>query len=214
MTTQKYSLKRTLLENTSSVHSFQETLATSVTTSHFDGYADRFILDHGGCFTILELAIEDREETPVWVNSLHTTNSQGIPDPNCYRKGYAAEMMSLLVQAADQHGIALHNPKEGQMKSYSVGNNGINILHSSSQQGQYDYASWDSPELAQSSAIYYANGSLIEQGPLEGALGLRLVSENGVPTLYYLDSNFSEWSEDQYTPHTPAPLIRAQLINP
>ena len=42
-----------------------------------------------------------------WVNSLHTTDSQGKPSPLCYRKGYTKQMMSLLTQAADSHGIIL-----------------------------------------------------------------------------------------------------------
>ena len=108
MTTLKYSLKRTLLvETPTHTDLFQETLAASVTAASFDGYADRFVLDHGECFTILEIHIDDPLTPKAWVNSLHTTNRQGIPDAQCYRKGYASEMMTRLVDAADQHGITL-----------------------------------------------------------------------------------------------------------
>ena len=104
----KYSLKRTLLENTQSVHSFQETLASLVDRSSFDGYADTFILSLGECLVILEVHIDDMSTgNTAWVNSLHTTDSQGKPSPLCYQKGYAKQMMSLLTRAADQHGVIL-----------------------------------------------------------------------------------------------------------
>ena len=58
----KYSIKERLeVETSQATEQFLKTLTSSVTTSHFDGYADRFILDHGECFTILELAVEERE---------------------------------------------------------------------------------------------------------------------------------------------------------
>ena len=108
MTThKKYSLKRTLLENTQPVDAFQETLASLVDSSSFDGYADELILDHGECYTILQLALDEESGEHVWVNSLYTTDKQGKPSEGCYRKGYAKQMMSLLTQAADQHGVIL-----------------------------------------------------------------------------------------------------------
>ena len=105
----KYSLKRHLLvEATQPLDAFQEMLATSVTSSSFDGYADTFILQQGECLVILEIHIDDFEQgNKVWVNSVHTTDSQGKPSEGCYRKGYAAQMMSRLTRAADQHGITL-----------------------------------------------------------------------------------------------------------
>ena len=103
----KYSLKRTLLENTQPVDAFQETLASLVDSSSFDGYADELILDHGECYTILQLALDEESGEHVWVNSLYTTDKQGKPSEGCYRKGYAKQMMSLLTRAADQHGITL-----------------------------------------------------------------------------------------------------------
>ena len=108
MTThKKYSLKRTLLENTQPVDAFQATLASLVDSSSFDGYADELILDHGECYTILQLALDEESGEHVWVNSLYTTDKQGKPSEGCYRKGYAKQMMSLLTQAADQHGVIL-----------------------------------------------------------------------------------------------------------
>lgn len=105
----KYSLKRQLLvETTQSLDAFLEALASSVTSASYDGYADTFILNHGECITILEIHLDEREtENTAWVNSLYTTDSQGRPTAGCYRKGYAKEMMSLLTQAADQHGVIL-----------------------------------------------------------------------------------------------------------
>ena len=100
-------IRKLLVEMQTPTDLFQQTLAASVTASTFDGYADRFVLDHGECFTILEIHIDDPQTPKAWVNSLHTTNRQGIPDANCYRKGFASEMMSRLVRAADEHGITL-----------------------------------------------------------------------------------------------------------
>ena len=105
----KYSLKQHLLVETSqSLDEFQETLAASVSTSSFDGYADKFVLFQGECLTVLEVHIDGRE-TPntAWVNSIHTTDAKGRPSEGCYRKGYAKEMMLKLTQAADQCGIVL-----------------------------------------------------------------------------------------------------------
>ena len=107
MTTQKYSLKRTLLvETTQPIHSFIKTLAASATTANM-GYDNEIILDHGECLSILSIELDEEAGDYAWVNNLYTTNRQGKPDPTCYRKGYASQMMTLLTQAADQHGVTL-----------------------------------------------------------------------------------------------------------
>ena len=66
----KYSLKRHLLvEATQHLGAFQEMLAASVTSSSFDGYADTFILQQGECLVILEIHIDDFEQSnKAWVN--------------------------------------------------------------------------------------------------------------------------------------------------
>ena len=108
MTThKKYSLKETLLvETTQPIHGFIKTLAASATTAKM-GYDNEIILDHGECLSILSIELDEDSGEHAWVNNLYTTNREGKPDPSCYRKGYASQMMQLLTQAADSHGVIL-----------------------------------------------------------------------------------------------------------
>jgi hypothetical protein len=101
-------IRSILLENTLPVDAFQDTLGALVDSSSFDGYANIFYLQQGECLAILEIHIDESESGDrAWVNSLHTTDVRGKPSAACYRKGHAAQMMSRLIQAADQHGITL-----------------------------------------------------------------------------------------------------------
>jgi len=43
----------------------------------------------------------------MWVSHLDVVGSNGEPDPQCFRKGYGRQMLSLLAQAADEHGVTL-----------------------------------------------------------------------------------------------------------
>ena len=109
MTThKKYSLKEALLQEVATqTDEFIETLTSSVTSASFDGYADSFSLKQGECTTVLEIHIDDPNESIAWVNSLSTLGKEGKPSPDCYRKGFGGQMMQALVQAADAHGITL-----------------------------------------------------------------------------------------------------------
>jgi len=71
--------------------------------------ADRFgepilVLDHGNCKTVLK--VEMMGEV-LWVESLDVVGNDGRPNGECFRKGYASEMMELLTKAADDHGVTI-----------------------------------------------------------------------------------------------------------
>tara|TARA_Y100001938_G_C8072916_1_gene424238 strand:+ start:1107 stop:1580 length:474 start_codon:yes stop_codon:yes gene_type:complete len=88
------------------VNSFIKTLAASATSAKL-GYNNEIILDHGECLSILSIELDEESGEHAWVNNLYTTDTTGRPSPDCYRKGYGKQMMSLLTRAADQHGVTL-----------------------------------------------------------------------------------------------------------
>jgi len=110
MTThKKYSLRETLLvedTSTSSASLMLSSLITQVDTHQSYG-ADtaKLTLNHPNCQSVLDIEVDGPDE--MWVNSLDIVNSAGEPDAACFRKGYGRQMMQLLVQAADEHGVTL-----------------------------------------------------------------------------------------------------------
>ena len=114
MTThKKYSLKRTLLENTLTpaeqmVQDLQAQFSQSMPKgARIPRYDIEIVQNHGDCLSILTMEIDEEAGDYVWVNNLYTTNNRGKPDPMCYRKGYGKIMMQALTQAADQYGVTL-----------------------------------------------------------------------------------------------------------
>lgn len=70
---------------------------------------DRFgepilVLDYGNCKVVLKVEVIGEV---LWVESLDVVGNDGRPNPECFRKGYASEMMKLLTQAADDHGVTI-----------------------------------------------------------------------------------------------------------
>lgn len=111
MTTQKYSLKKTLLENTLSpaeqmvdklLTQFPHPRPRGAQIPHFD---IEIIMNHGECLSILTMEIDGPNQ--IWLNNLYTTDLRGRQSSDCYRKGYGKKMMQALTQAADTHGITL-----------------------------------------------------------------------------------------------------------
>ena len=109
MTThKKYSLKEhLLLEDTASASSLMlQTLIQSVDEhqSH-GGSAHTLTLNHPGCHCVLDIEVDSPDA--LWVSNLDVVGANGKPDPACFRKGYGRQMLSLLTQAADEHGVSL-----------------------------------------------------------------------------------------------------------
>lgn len=104
----KYSLKEhLLLEETTTASSLMlQTLIQAVDThqSH-GGSAHSLTLNHPGCHTVLDIEVDGPDA--MWVSHLDVVGSNGEPDPQCFRKGYGRQMLSLLAQAADEHGVTL-----------------------------------------------------------------------------------------------------------
>ena len=75
--------------------------------SHHQGVV---FIDHPeGCTSEVYLSL-DEEEHPggIWVDNLYVMNTETRElDPECFRKGYAKELLALLTQAADQTGTHL-----------------------------------------------------------------------------------------------------------
>ena len=107
-TPDKYSLKR-LLEDTSESLSAQ-TMVTSLIDQvdshqiHGNG-ATTLVFNHPNCHSVLDIEFDGPDK--IWVSNLDVVNSQGQPDPECFRKGYGRQMLELLVQAADVHEVHL-----------------------------------------------------------------------------------------------------------
>ena len=111
MATQKYSLKRTLLENTlTSAEQMVDELLTKYPHpiprgARIPRFDIELIMNHGECLSILTMEIDGPNE--IWVNNLYTTDVQGKQSSHCYRKGYGKQMMQVLTQAADKYLITL-----------------------------------------------------------------------------------------------------------
>ena len=109
MTTQKYSLRKRLLqEETSSASSLMlQTLIQSVDEhqSH-GGSAHSLTLNHPGCHSVLDIEVDSPDA--LWVSNLDVVGANGKPDPACFRKGYGRQMLSILTPAAEEHGVSLY----------------------------------------------------------------------------------------------------------
>ena len=112
----KYSLKRhLLLETTQSPARAMLEELISLADKHIQDYDTQITIKHGQCQATLSMEIPAEEEDPnyVHVGYLEVTDLNGDSDPACYQKGYAAELMQLLVTAADKHGVQLGLSAEG-----------------------------------------------------------------------------------------------------
>ena len=111
MTTPKYSLKRTLLENTlTPAEQMVDDLLTQYPHPMPRGagiprYDIEVMMNHGECLSILTMEIDGPNQ--IWLNNLYTTDLRGRQSSHCYRKGYGKKMMQALTQAADKHSITL-----------------------------------------------------------------------------------------------------------
>ena len=111
MTTQKYSLKRSLLENTLSPaeQMVDELLAQSSQSiprgARIPRYDIEVVQNHGDCLSILTMEIDGANQ--IWLNNLYTTDLRGRQSQDCYRKGYASQMMQAVTHLADTYSITL-----------------------------------------------------------------------------------------------------------
>ena len=68
-------------------------------------YDIEIVQNHGECLSILTMEIDGSNE--IWLNNLYTTDSEGNQSSDCYRKGYASQMMQTVTHLADKHSITL-----------------------------------------------------------------------------------------------------------
>ena len=112
----KYSLKKYLLTEVtqSPARAFIEDLI-SFADKHIEDYDTQIMIKHGQCQVTLSVEIPSEEDDPnyVHIGYLEVTDTAGDPDPACYRKGYAADMMQQVVSIADKHGVELGLSAEG-----------------------------------------------------------------------------------------------------
>ena len=117
----KYSLKRHLLtESTDRIDElpFFKTLRSSVDYAKADSWQGIVKLHHpDGCTTEAFLALNDEDDKGgIWIDKIEVVNTQTRKiDPECFRKGYAKQMLLALTHAADATGthltlIAAHEP--------------------------------------------------------------------------------------------------------
>ena len=108
----KYSLKKQLLTESEGYieeHPFFASLRSYVDEADGD-YGSAFIaLRHpDGCSTECYIALNDEdEEGGIWIDKIEVVNSERHLDPECFRKGYAKQMLEALTKAADETGTHL-----------------------------------------------------------------------------------------------------------
>ena len=125
MTTQKYSLRKRLLqEETNPItlehHTMYRELAKQASKASASSWSAVLQWDHpaDGCSTRVHLTLDDEGEHPngLWIDLLEVVNTKTRQvDPQCFRKGYARQALQALVDAADSTGthltlIAAHEP--------------------------------------------------------------------------------------------------------
>ena len=78
-----------------------------------------FSMAFGDC--LVELTILPEEPGEIWVDKIETFDSGRNTNKNCFRKGYATQVLKLLTQAADAHGFSLYliaAPEAWQKRQY------------------------------------------------------------------------------------------------
>ena len=70
-------------------------------TSHY------FSIYHDNCIVTLSAEIPDEEDAYVHLGYLYVTNNERKIDPKCFRKGYAGDLLQLVIDSADRHGVTL-----------------------------------------------------------------------------------------------------------
>ena len=90
-------------------HPFFEALRAYVDEADGD-YSSAFIaLRHSdGCSTEAYIALNDEDgKGGIWIDKIEVVNSERHLDPECFRKGYAKQMLVALTKAADETGTHL-----------------------------------------------------------------------------------------------------------
>tara|TARA_B100000700_G_C14801824_1_gene740961 strand:- start:407 stop:889 length:483 start_codon:yes stop_codon:yes gene_type:complete len=80
-------------------------LESQVSSSSVSPYRARFFQNHADCTVELSVSVDGNKE--IWVDKIETFGLNRKTDPNCFRKGYASQMLKLLTQGADDYGITL-----------------------------------------------------------------------------------------------------------
>ena len=108
----KYSLKKQLLTESEEYieeHPFFEALSSYVDEADGD-YDSAFVaLRHSdGCSTEAYIVINNEDDKGgIWIDKIEVVNSERHLDPECFRKGYAKQMLEALAKAADETGTHL-----------------------------------------------------------------------------------------------------------
>ena len=111
----KYSLKEALLVEkttytTMKEHPLWTALSSQTSRAQASMWQGVLFMDHAdGCTTEMYLTLNDDEHPGgIWIDSLNVVNTETREaDPECFRQGYARELLALLVHAADQTGTHL-----------------------------------------------------------------------------------------------------------
>ena len=106
----KYSIRKHLLVETNTAMIFLDDLGNQV--DHYEiehKYGRKIVLDRGDCIAALDMEMLGGGEDSDYVHLgyLEVTDTAGDPHPACYRKGYAGELLQLVVDTADKHQVTL-----------------------------------------------------------------------------------------------------------
>tara|TARA_B100000214_G_scaffold207426_1_gene150422 strand:+ start:1321 stop:1800 length:480 start_codon:yes stop_codon:yes gene_type:complete len=80
-------------------------LESQVSSSSVSSYGARFFQSYAECTVELSMSVDGPNE--IWIDKIETLDSNRESNPKCFRKGHASQMLKLLTQAADDHGITL-----------------------------------------------------------------------------------------------------------
>ena len=111
MKTLRKTIRQLILESEGYIeeHPFFEALRSYVDEADGDYGAAFLALRHSdGCSTEAYIAINDEDEKGgIWIDKIEVVNSERHLDPQCFRKGYAKQMLQALTRAADETGTHL-----------------------------------------------------------------------------------------------------------
>ena len=102
--TRATAIRKTHTHSSIATHPLYISLAASA--SAVEVYSSKAIiqLHHAGnCISELVITLDDETDSGgIWVDKIETLNAEGELDASCFKQGYAKQMLTLLVQAADE----------------------------------------------------------------------------------------------------------------
>ena len=126
----KYSLRKHLLCEANTAMMYLDDLCDQVDRYEMEHkYGRKIVLDRGECIAVLNMEMLGGTDDSDYVHLgyLEVTSAAGYPHPACYRKGYAGELLQLVVNTADRHQVTLGLSAEGSYDEDADTTSGIDL---------------------------------------------------------------------------------------